>query len=159
MPPQSGDRIDRAILATLQRDGRIANIDLADAVSLSPSACLRRVKALEASGIIEGYRAEVSRAKAGLGLTVFIGLNVAGHSRETSQQVEQALTANPAVVGCYVVSGSDDFMVEIAARDLADYERVLLDQVLAIPAVTQARTTFAIRTVLSRGPVPLTHWH
>ena len=159
MPPQSGDRIDRAILATLQRDGRIANIDLAEAVSLSPSACLRRVKALEASGIIEGYRAEVSRAKAGLGLTVFIGLNVAGHSRETSQQVEQALTANPAVVGCYVVSGSDDFMVEVAAQDLADYEKVLLDEILAIPAVTQGRTTFAIRTVLSRGPVPLTHWH
>jgi Lrp/AsnC family leucine-responsive transcriptional regulator len=62
------------------------------------------------------------------------------------------------VVACFVVSGSDDFMVEVAAQDLADYERVLLDQVLAIPAVTQARTTFAIRTVLSRGPVPLTHW-
>jgi len=158
MPPP-GDRIDRAILATLQRDGRIANIDLAEAVSLSPSACLRRVKALEASGIIEGYRAEVSRTKAGLGLTAFIGLTVAGHSRETSQQVEQALLAIPAVVGCHVVSGSDDFMVEVVVQDLADYERVLLDQVLAIPFVTQGRSTFAIRTVLSRGPVPLTHWH
>ena len=66
--PAPGDRTDRAILATLQRDGRIANIDLAEAVSLSPSACLRRVKALEASGIIEGYRAEISRTSAGLGL-------------------------------------------------------------------------------------------
>ena len=84
---------------------------------------------------------------------------MAGHSRETSQQVEQALLAIPAVVACHVVSGSDDFMVEVVVRDLADYERVLLDQVLAIPAVTQGRTTFAIRTVLSRGPVPLTHWH
>jgi Lrp/AsnC family leucine-responsive transcriptional regulator len=157
MPP-SGDRIDRAILGTLQRDGRIANIDLADAVSLSPSACLRRVKALEASGIIEGYRAEISRARAGLGLTAFIGLRVEGHSRATSQQIEQALTAIPAVVGCHVTSGGDDFMVEVAAQDLADYERILLDQILAIPGVTQARTTFAIRTVLSRGPVPLTHW-
>ena len=159
MPPPSGDRVDRAILTTLQRDGRIANIDLADAISLSPSACLRRVKALEASGIIEGYRAEVSRAKAGLGLTAFIGLTVEGHSRETLLQVEQALTAIPAVVACHVVSGSDDFMVEVVVRDLADYERVLLDQILAIPAVTQGRTTFAIRTVLNRGPVPLTHWH
>ena len=157
MPP-SGDRLDRAILATLQRDGRIANIDLANAVSLSPSACLRRVKALEASGIIEGYRAEISRTRAGLGLTAFIGLRVEGHSRATSEQVEQALTAIPAVVGCHVTSGEDDFMVEVAAQDLADYERVLLDQVLAIPWVVQARTTFAIRTVLSRGPVPLTHW-
>src|SRR6201996_3742069 len=78
--PAPGDRIDRAILATLQRDGRIANIDLAEAVSLSPSACLRRVRALEASGIIDGYRAEISRTAAGLGLTAFIGLRVENHS-------------------------------------------------------------------------------
>jgi Lrp/AsnC family transcriptional regulator, leucine-responsive regulatory protein len=158
MPPPSGDRTDRAILAVLQRDGRIANIDLAEEISLSPSACLRRVKALEASGIIEGYRAEVSRARAGLGLTAFVGLKVEGHSREVSRQVEQALTAVPAVVACYLTSGEDDVMVEVAVRDLADYEQVLLDQILAIPAVRTAHTTFAIRTVLSRGPIPLTHW-
>ena len=127
--------IGSAILATLQRDGRIANVDLADAISLSPSACLRRVKALEASGVIEGYRAEVSRVKAGLGLTAFIGLRVEGHSRAMSQQIEQGLTAIPAVVGCHVTSGGDDFMVEVAAQDLADYERVLLDQILAVPGV------------------------
>jgi Lrp/AsnC family leucine-responsive transcriptional regulator len=158
MPPVSGDRIDRAILTALQRDGRIANIDLAEEISLSPSACLRRVKALEASGVIEGYRAEVSRAQAGLGLTAFVGLKVGGHSRETSRQVEEALTAIPAVVACYLTSGQDDVMIEVAVRDLADYEQVLLDQILAIPAVLTAQTTFAIRTVLSRGPVPLTHW-
>jgi Lrp/AsnC family leucine-responsive transcriptional regulator len=158
MPPVSGDRIDRAILTALQRDGRIANIDLAEEISLSPSACLRRVKALEASGVIEGYRAEVSRAQAGLGLTAVVGLKVGGHSRETSRQVEEALTAIPAVVACYLTSGQDDVMIEVAVRDLADYEQVLLDQILAIPAVLTAQTTFAIRTVLSRGPVPLTHW-
>jgi Lrp/AsnC family transcriptional regulator, leucine-responsive regulatory protein len=156
--PAPGDHTDRAILATLQRDGRIANIDLAEAVSLSPSACLRRVKALEASGIIEGYRAEISRTRAGLGLTAFIGLRVDGHSRTTSDQVERALIAIPAVVACYVVTGSDDFMVEVAAQDLADYEHVLLDEILAVPAVLTAHSVFAIRTVLSRGPVPLTHW-
>jgi Lrp/AsnC family leucine-responsive transcriptional regulator len=150
--------VDRAIVARLQRDGRIANVDLADAVSLSPSACLRRVKALEASGVIAGYHAEVSRAAAGLGLTVFIGLRVAAHSRETSAQIEQALLAIPAVVACYVVSGTDDFLVEAAVPDLAGYEQVLLDQILAIPPVIEAHSTFAIRTVLSRGPMPLEHW-
>src|SRR6476659_8437658 len=125
--PQPGDRIDRAILTTLQRDGRIANIDLAEAVSLSPSACLRRVKALETSGIIEGYRAEISRTRAGLGLTAFIGLKVDGHSRSTSLDVERALMAIPAVVACYVVTGSADVMVEVEAPDLAGYEKVLLD--------------------------------
>src|SRR5262249_58467018 len=81
MPEHVPDRVDRAIVTRLQHDGRIANVDLADAVSLSPSACLRRVKALEASGIIAGYRAEVSRLRAGLGLTVFLGLKVGGTHR------------------------------------------------------------------------------
>src|SRR6266699_1411775 len=119
LPQHQVDQLDRAIVTRLQVDGRIANIDLADAVSLSPSACLRRVKALESSGIIAGYHAEVSRARAGLGLTVFIGLKVTGHSRETSQAVEQALTAIPAIVACYLVSGQDDFLVEADAADLA----------------------------------------
>ena len=158
MPEHVPDKVDRAIVTHLQRDGRIANVDLADAVALSPSACLRRVKALEASGIVAGYHAEVSRARAGLGLTVFIGLSVSGHSRETSAQVEEALLAIPAVVAIYLVSGADDFLVEAAVPDLASYEQVLLDQILAIPAVTAVRSTFAIRTELSRGPLPLTHW-
>jgi Lrp/AsnC family transcriptional regulator, leucine-responsive regulatory protein len=158
MPEHVPDKVDRAIVAELQRDGRIANVDLAEAVGLSPSACLRRVKALETDGIIAGYRAEVSRARAGLGLTVFIGLTVEGHSRETSSLIEEALLAIPAVVACYLVSGSDDFLVEAAVPDLAGYEQLLLDQVLAIPGVTEARSTFAIRTVLSRGPLPLGHW-
>jgi Lrp/AsnC family transcriptional regulator, leucine-responsive regulatory protein len=158
MPEHLPDRVDRAIVTRLQRDGRIANVDLAEDVALSPSACLRRVKALEASGIIEGYHADVSRARAGLGLTVFVGLTVERHSRQTSAQIEQALLAIPAVVACYLISGSDDFLIEAAVPDLASYEKVLLDQILAIPSVAEARSTFAIRTVLSRGPLPLDHW-
>jgi Lrp/AsnC family leucine-responsive transcriptional regulator len=116
------------------------------------------VKALEASGIIAGYHAEVSRAAAGLGLTVFIGLRVEGHSPDTSSRIEQALLAIPAIVACYLVSGTDDFLVEAAVPDLAGYEQLLLGQILAIPSVVEARSTFAIRTVLSRGPMPLEHW-
>jgi Lrp/AsnC family transcriptional regulator, leucine-responsive regulatory protein len=158
MPEHVPDRVDRAIVSRLQADGRIANVDLADAVALSPSACLRRVKALEASGIVAGYHAEVSRARAGLGLTVFIGLKVEGHSRETSTRIEEALTAIPAIVACYLVSGADDFLVEAAIPDLAAYEQLLLGQILTIPSIVEARSTFAIRTVLSRGPLPLDHW-
>src|SRR5215475_6345173 len=152
------DRVDRAIVARLQQDGRIANVDLADAISLSPSACLRRVKALEASGIIAGYRAEVSRVRAGLGLTVFIGLKVEGQSQETATRVEQALLAIPAIVSCYLVSGTSDFLAEAAVPDLASYEQLLLGQILTIPSVVEAQSTFAIRTILSRGPLPLDHW-
>lgn len=158
MPEHIPDRVDRAIVAKLQGDGRIANVDLADAVSLSPSACLRRVKALEVSGIIAGYRAEISRLRAGLGLTVFIGLKVEGHSQETSSRIEQTLLAIPAVVACYLVSGTSDFLVEAAVPDLASYEQLLLGQILTIPSVVEAQSTFAIRTILSRGPLPLDHW-
>jgi len=152
------DRVDRAIVTRLQADGRIANVDLADAVALSPSACLRRVKALEASGIVAGYHAEVSRARAGLDLTVFIGLKVERHSHQTSTLIEEALTAIPAIVACYLVSGTDDFLVEAVVPDLAAYEQLLLGQILTIPSVVEARSTFAIRTMLSRGPLPLSHW-
>lgn len=158
MPQRSVDHVDRAIATRLQADGRIANVDLADAIALSPSACLRRVKALEHDGIIAGYRADLDRAKAGLGLTVFVTLKVEQHSRETSQRIEQALTAIPAVVACYITAGSADFLIEAVVPDLAAYEQVLLSQILAIPSVNDARSTFAIRTVLSRGPLPLDHW-
>jgi Lrp/AsnC family transcriptional regulator, leucine-responsive regulatory protein len=149
------DKTDRAILTLLQREGRIPNVELAERVALSPSSCLRRTKALEAAGLIAAYRAELDRQRLGLGLTVFISLRVEQHSRATSRVIEEALTGIPAVVACYVVSGEADFLVEAAVPDLAAYESLLLDHVLAIDAVTDARSTFAIRTVLSRGPLPV----
>jgi Lrp/AsnC family leucine-responsive transcriptional regulator len=158
MPTPMYDRIDRAILAHLQRFGRTANVDLAEVVRLSPSACLRRTRALEEAGLISGFRADLDRGQLGLGLTVFIALTVDQHSRETSRLIEEALTAIPAVVACHVVSGEADFLVEVAVPDLAAYEQVLLDEVLAIGPVRDARSTFAIRTVLDRGPLPLGHW-
>jgi Lrp/AsnC family leucine-responsive transcriptional regulator len=151
----SFDPTDRAILTRLQTDGRIPNIDLADAVNLSPSACLRRLRALEQDGVIAGYRAELDREKLGLQLTIFVQLRVNRHASETKDRMEQMLTAIPAVVACYLISGEADFLVEIAAPSLAAYERILLDQLLAIPHVVDARSTFAIRTVKSRGPLPL----
>src|ERR1700760_1499165 len=153
------DRIDRAIVSRLQVDGRLPNVELAEAVSLSPSACLRRVKTLESSGIIAGYRAEVDRVRAGLGLTVFVEIKVEGrHSQDTAARLEAAPTAIPAVVACYLISGTADFFVEVVAPDLAGYEQLLLGQILAIPQVVSAQSNFAIRTVLNRGPLPLDHW-
>jgi Lrp/AsnC family leucine-responsive transcriptional regulator len=155
MPTEGYDRTDRAILGLLQQDGRMANVDLAEAVSLSPSSCLRRTKALEADGVISGYRAELDREKAGLGLTVFVSLKVQQHSRQISREIETALTAIPAVVACYVVSGEADFFIEAVVPGLGEYERLLLDQLLSIEPVTDARSMFAIRTVLARGPLPV----
>jgi Lrp/AsnC family leucine-responsive transcriptional regulator len=155
MPEFEFDRTDRAILADLQRNGRIANVELAEKVNLSPSSCLRRTKALEASGVIAGYRAELDRERAGLGLTVFVSLKVNQHSRATSIEVLDAVSAIPSVVACYVVSGEADVLVEAVVPSLREYESVLLDHLLAIDMVVDARSTFAIRTVLSRGPLPV----
>ena len=155
MPEAGFDKTDRAILTILQREGRLPNVELAERVALSPSSCLRRTKALEAAGLIAGYRAELDRQRLGLGLTVFISLRVQQHSRATSRTIEDALTAIPAVVACYVVSGEADFLVEAVVPDLGAYELLLLDQVLAIEAVSDARSTFAIRTVLGRGALPV----
>jgi Lrp/AsnC family transcriptional regulator, leucine-responsive regulatory protein len=149
------DRIDREILTHLQADGRMANTELADAVRLSPSACLRRVKALESDGLISGYQAELSRDALGLDLTVFVELRVDKHSRQTSQDVADALTAIPSVVSCHVISGAADFFIEIAAENLRAYEQILLDQILAIDAIVDARSTFAIRTVKTHGALPV----
>lgn len=158
MPSPLYDRVDKAILTHLQHDGRVPNVELAEAVRLSPSACLRRTKALEEAGLIAGYRAELDRERMGLGLTVFISLTVDQHSRATSRLIEDALIAIPAVVACHVVSGDADFLVEVVVPDLAAYEQVLLDQILAIGPVRDARSTFAIRSVLQRGPLPVDRW-
>jgi Lrp/AsnC family leucine-responsive transcriptional regulator len=155
MPEVEFDKTDRAILTELQRNGRIANVDLAEKVNLSPSSCLRRTKALEASGVIAGYRAELDRERAGLGLTVFVSLKVNQHSRATSIEVLDAVSSIPSVVACYVVSGEADVLVEAVVPSLREYESVLLDHLLAIDMVVDARSTFAIRTVLSRGPLPV----
>jgi Lrp/AsnC family leucine-responsive transcriptional regulator len=158
MPVPNVDATDRAIVNRLQLDGRIANVDLAEAVSLSPSACLRRVRALEQDGIIAGYRGEVDRTRAGLGLTVFIELRVERHSRENSRRLERELTAIPAVVAMHIISGAADILIEATVPDLAAYERLLIDQILTIDTIVDARSTFAIRSVLSRGALPLDHW-
>ncbi|MFT2817070.1 Lrp/AsnC family transcriptional regulator [Leifsonia sp. A12D58] len=155
MPGNRFDSTDRSILQNLQQHGRMANNELADIVSLSPSSCLRRTKALEEAGVISSYRAELDRDLLGLGLTVFISLKVNQHSRERSREIEAALVAIPAIVACHVVAGEADFLVEAAVPNLAVYEQVLLGQILAIEPITDARSSFAIRTVLSRGPLPV----
>ncbi|MGW1028147.1 Lrp/AsnC family transcriptional regulator [Streptomyces sp. NPDC002577] len=157
MPQPLYDRIDRAILDHLQRHGRTPNVDLAEAVRLSPSSCLRRTKALEADGVIAGYRAELDRERLGLGLTVFLSLKVE-RAPATAEVVEAALKAIPHVVSCHVVSGDADFLVELAVPDLHTFERVLTDDVLSIGPVRDARSTFSIRTVVDRGTLPLDSW-
>jgi Lrp/AsnC family leucine-responsive transcriptional regulator len=149
------DSVDRRMLEILQREGRIANAALAERLHLSPSPCLRRLRALERDGVISGYRAVLDRTKLGLGLTVFVELKVDGHSDRIAAQISQAVAAAPEVVAAHIVSGSADFLLEVVVPDLAAYERLLFETLLRLPNVADVRSNFALRTVKPAGPLPL----
>jgi Lrp/AsnC family leucine-responsive transcriptional regulator len=151
------DRVDRRILDVLQVEGRVSNVALAERVHLSPSPCLRRVKALEDDGVISGYRAMLDREAVGLGLTVFVEIKVEGHSERLASALEDAVAAMPEVVSCHLVSGAADFLLEVVVPDLRAYERLLLDKLLSLPGVQDVRSNFAIRTMKPPSPLPLGH--
>jgi Lrp/AsnC family leucine-responsive transcriptional regulator len=147
--------VDRQMLTILQRDGRISNAALAEQLHLSPSPCLRRLRALERDGVIAGYRAELDRGRLGLGLTVFVEMKVDAHSERTAAEISEALRAAPEVVAAHIVSGSADFLLEVVVADLAAYEALLFGTLLRLPNVSDVRSNFALRAVKSHGPLPL----
>ena len=149
------DSIDRKMLAILQREGRISNAALAERLHLSPSPCLRRLRALERDGVIAGYQAVLDRPRLGLGLTVFVELKVDGHSEQTAAAISNAVTAAPEVVSAHIVSGPADFRLEVVVADLAAYEHLLFETLLKLPHVSDVRSEFALRTVKAPGPLPL----
>jgi Lrp/AsnC family transcriptional regulator, leucine-responsive regulatory protein len=149
------DNFDVAILTALQQNGRAANVDVAEAVHLSPSPCLRRIRNLEDQGIIRGYRADIDRTKVGLGLTVFVEMKVGGHNRENANRFQEALAEIPEVISCFMISGGADFLAELVVEDLPAYEKVLSEKLLTLPSVTDIRSNFAIRTVKTAGPLKL----
>ncbi|MGX1099247.1 Lrp/AsnC family transcriptional regulator [Amorphus sp. MBR-141] len=149
------DAIDLRILLVLQDDARTTNAALAETVGLSASPCLRRVRRLERSGLIAGYRAVLDRQKAGFGLTVFVEIKVARHSRENAAGLEAVLTGMKEVVACHMVSGQADFLAEIVVPDLAAYEALLTERLLTQPMIEDVRSNFAIRTAKTNGPLPL----
>jgi Lrp/AsnC family transcriptional regulator, leucine-responsive regulatory protein len=148
------DQTDRRILALLQEDGRRSNVEVADLVALSPSPCLRRIKRLESEGIIQGYRAVIDREAIGLSLTVFIEITVEKHSRENAQALHQRLEKLPEVISCHMISGAADFIAEIVVPDLKAYERLLTEELLALPMVGGIRSNFSLRRVKSDAPLP-----
>jgi Lrp/AsnC family leucine-responsive transcriptional regulator len=149
------DRVDRQMLAILQDEGRISNAALAERLHMSPSPCLRRLRALESDGVISGYTARLDRVRLGLGLTVFVDLKVDRHSDESAAAISQALRGAPEIISAHIVSGVADFRLEVVVKDLADYERLLFDTLLKLPHVTDVRSDFALRTVKAAGPLPL----
>ena len=157
MPRSDLDAIDQRIVAALQADGRLSNVDLADKVGLSPSPCLRRVKRLEREGYIEGYRAALRRQRVGLSLSVFVGVKIDGHANERALVFEQAATAMPEVIACHMISGDADYLLEVVVPDLEGYQQFLVGKLLNLPMVREVRSNIAIQTLKAGAPLPLGH--
>jgi Lrp/AsnC family leucine-responsive transcriptional regulator len=149
------DLVDRRMLDILQREGRISNAALAERLHLSPSPCLRRLRALERGGVITGYRAVLDRARVGLGMTVFVELKVDAHSDRTAAAISEALDGTPEVISAHIVSGPADFLLEIVVADLASYERTLFDTLLKLTNVSDVSSNFVLRRVKAPGPLPV----
>ena len=149
------DAIDRRILAALQADARLTNVQLADRVGLSPSPCLRRLRLLENAGVLRGYRAILDRSAVGLSLTVFAGVKVERHSQANAEAFTNAVLAIPDVVACHLVSGESDFLLEVVVPDMATYEGIVLERLLALPAIRDIRSNFAMRTYKADAPLPI----
>jgi len=150
------DRYDREILAVLQHDGRISNQDLADRIGLSPSPCLRRVRALEEAGIIAGYRAQLDAKKLGLSLMALIGISMDQHTPERFANLEAAIGDIPEVLECLLITGQQsDYQLKVVVRDMDGYQELLLNKITRIPGVTGVHTSFVLRKVVDRGALPV----
>jgi Lrp/AsnC family transcriptional regulator, leucine-responsive regulatory protein len=151
------DAIDRRIIAALQRDARLSNVELAARIGLSPSPCLRRVRRLERDGYIEAYRAVLRRDRVGLSFSVFLGVTIEGHANETALAFEEAVRMMPEVVACHLVSGEVDYFLDIVVPDVEHYRQFLVGRLLELPMIKEVRSNIAIQTVKAAGPLPLAH--
>ncbi|WP_435312736.1 Lrp/AsnC family transcriptional regulator [Primorskyibacter sedentarius] len=148
------DQKDLQIIRALQENGRLTNQDLADAVNLSPSPCLRRTRALEAAGVIKGYTAIVDEDAFGLPITVFVRIRLSEHTGKAVQAFEARIRGIDQILDCYVVTGSDDYILRVLTRDLADYERFVRERLHRIPGIASIDTSFAYGTVKRSMTLP-----
>jgi Lrp/AsnC family transcriptional regulator, leucine-responsive regulatory protein len=151
------DALDRAILGCLSADGRLSQVELAERVPLSPTAIARRIKAMEEAGVIDGYQARISRRALGLSMAVVLHITLKGQNEEVLAAFEQAVAATPSVVSCYLMSGEDDYLVTVLARDLADFERIHKTELSRLPGVARLKSSFALREVTNRV-LPASTW-
>lgn len=156
MPPTAAplvlDDIDHHILDVLRRDGRIANVDLADEVGLSPSPCLRRVRRLEEAGIIRGYHAEIDPKAVGRGFLAFATVTLTRHDREVVDAFEKAVVDAPGVVECHHLAGTSDYLLRIEVEDLAAYDRFSRQAAADLPGLGALTTHVVLSTLAITDP-------
>ncbi len=152
------DRTDRRILQAMQRNARISNLELAEAVGLSPTPCSRRVKRLEASGIIRAHVTLLDQSKLGLKLTAYISISMDRHTPERFEAFEAEVRQYPEVMECSVVTGqSADYLLRAVVPDMEYYEKFLLGKLTRIDGVSGVHSSFELRRVVQRTELPLEH--
>lgn len=149
------DAKDRQIIHALQRDGRMTNQDLAEAVNLSPSPCLRRVRNLEAKGVIQGYSAEVDAAAYGLAITVFVRIKLERHNEEEVQKFEKRVRLLDEVLECHMMTGAMDYQLRVLVPDLEAYENFIRNRIHPIGGIASIDTSFVYGTVKRTAVFPL----
>ncbi|WP_421999477.1 Lrp/AsnC family transcriptional regulator [Roseovarius mucosus] len=148
------DRIDRQIIAALQRDGRQKLADLSTSVGLSPTPLARRIARLESDGVITGYAARVNQEKLGLPLNAFIFVELEHHTRDAITAFENRLRRFDEVMECYLMTGTRDVLLRVVAADLKDFDRFLEDGLMQTPGIRSMRSSFALRTMIRRDALP-----
>ena len=149
------DRIDRRILRDLQGDGRMTNVDLAKRAGISAPPCLRRVRALEESGYIRGYHADINPEALGFGVTVFAQVGLASQAEADLKAFEELVRAWPEVRECHMLAGETDFLLKVVAVDWDAYQKFLTTQLTTAPNVSQVKSALAIRSSNYEPGVPI----
>jgi DNA-binding Lrp family transcriptional regulator len=155
MPAVDLDATDRRILGVLQRDARIANVDLAEKVNLSPSPCLRRVRELEATGVIRRYAALLDPLALGLSVSVFIHVTLEKQVERVLDTFETAIRERPEVMECYLMTGESDYLLRVVVPDMPALERFIVDFLTRIPGVGNIKSSFALKQVKYETALPL----
>jgi Lrp/AsnC family transcriptional regulator, leucine-responsive regulatory protein len=153
--PVALDKFDRRILEALQSEGRLSNQELAEKIGLSAAPCWRRVKRLEAEGLIDGYVAQLNAQKLGLTVTAFTFVSLDNHHPGSVEAFDRVIRECPEVMECYSLSGQQDFLLRIVAADLASYEEFLSRHVLSIASVRSASTSFVLKRKKFTTRIPL----
>lgn len=157
MPKTTLDGTDLKILACLQEDARIPNLVLAEKVALSPSPCSRRVRMLEAEGVIRKYVTLVDPTAVDMPVSVFVSVTLDRQIESRLDEFEAAVVTRPEVMECYLMTGEYDYLLRVVVPDLASYERFLKDHLTRIPCIANIKSSFALKQVQYRTALPLTH--
>ena len=148
------DKWDREILALLQRDGRITNVELAERIGLSESATLRRVRQLEQSGVIDRYTAVVDQRKLGLEVTAFVLVVMEKQTDSSTAEFHQRVAAEPHIVECHAMSGSHDYLMKVVARNMDHFSALCMERILKFPGVQHVESNFSLRTIKDSRQLP-----